>query len=36
MFGSRVLVPRRIDEHYVWLSHVSPEYLAEFPDWAPF
>ena len=31
--GSRVLVPRRIDKHFVWLSKVSPDYLAAFPDW---
>jgi len=31
--GSQVLVPRRIDKHFVWLSKVSPDYLAAFPDW---
>jgi hypothetical protein len=31
--GSQVLVPRRIDKHFVWLSRVSPDYLAAFPDW---
>ena len=30
MLGSRVLVVKRIDKHYVWLSHVSPKYLATF------
>jgi hypothetical protein len=24
--GSQVLVPRRIDKHFVWLSKVSPDY----------
>jgi hypothetical protein len=31
--GSQVLVPKRIDEHFVWLSRVSPDYLAKLPDW---
>jgi hypothetical protein len=31
-FGSRILVPARIDKHYIWLSKVSPEFLATFPD----
>jgi hypothetical protein len=31
--GSQVLVPKRIDKHFVWLSKVSPEYLATLPDW---
>jgi hypothetical protein len=31
--GSQVLVPKRIDEHFVWLSKVSPDYLAALPDW---
>jgi len=33
IIGSQVLVPRRIDEHYVWLSKVSPDILAELPNW---
>jgi hypothetical protein len=32
MVGSRVLVPARIDRHFIWLSKVSPLYLATFPD----
>jgi len=32
-FGSQVLVARRIDKHFVWLSKVSPDYLATLPDW---
>jgi hypothetical protein len=32
MFGSRILVPARIDKHFIWLSKVSPVYLATFPD----
>lgn len=33
VFGSRVLMPTRIDKHFIWLSKVSPDYLAEFRDW---
>ena len=32
MLGSRILVPARIDKHFIWLSKVSPAYLATFPD----
>jgi hypothetical protein len=32
--GSQVLAPRRIDKHFIWLSKVSPDYLAAFPDWS--
>jgi hypothetical protein len=31
--GSQVLVPKRIDNHFVWLNKVSPEYLETLPDW---
>ncbi len=31
MLGSRVLVPKRIDKTFIWLTNVSPEYLATFP-----
>lgn len=31
--GSQVLVPKRINQHFVWLGKVSPDYLAELPDW---
>jgi hypothetical protein len=30
-FGSRVLIPCRIDKNFIWLTKVSPEYLATFP-----
>jgi hypothetical protein len=33
--GSRVLVATRIDKNFIWLSKVSPEYLASFPEWTP-
>jgi hypothetical protein len=33
MIGSQVLVPIRIDKNFVWLKRVSPDYLAELPDW---
>ena len=32
--GAQVLVPNRIDKHFIWLKQVSPSYLAKFPDWA--
>jgi len=31
--GSQVLVLTRIDRRFVWLSKVSPDYLAVLPDW---
>jgi hypothetical protein len=31
--GAQVLVPQRINEHFVWLSKVSPDYLSKLPDW---
>ena len=31
---SRPVVPARIDDHYVWLKKIHPDYLAEFP-WLP-
>ena len=33
MIGSQVLVPIRIDKNFIWLKKVSPDYLAELPDW---
>jgi hypothetical protein len=33
MLGSQVLVPTRIDKHFIWLRRVSPDYLVELPDW---
>jgi len=33
VFGTKVLIPKRIDKHFVWLSKVSPGYLATLPDW---
>jgi hypothetical protein len=32
IIGSPVLVPARIDKHFIWLRKVSPAYLATFPD----
>ena len=29
---SKILVAARIDKNFIWLSKVSPEYLASFPD----
>jgi hypothetical protein len=31
--GAQVLVPNRIDKHFIWLKKVSPSYLAKLPDW---
>lgn len=28
---SRPVVPTRIDEHYVWMKKIHPDYLAQFP-----
>jgi hypothetical protein len=33
VFGSRVLVPKRIDREYVWLTGVAPALLETLPDW---
>jgi hypothetical protein len=30
--GSRILVPARIDKQFIWLTKLSPVYLASFPD----
>jgi hypothetical protein len=30
--GSRILVPGRIDKQFIWLTKLSPVYLASFPD----
>lgn len=32
-FGSRILVPKRIDKHFIHLTKVSPDYLATWPEW---
>jgi hypothetical protein len=32
MFRSRILIAARIDKHFIWLSKVSPIYLATFPE----
>ena len=32
LFGSRVLIPIKIDKHAVWLARVSPQYLAQYRD----
>lgn len=35
LYGCRVVYPKRIDDDYVWLRGVCPEYLAEY-DEPPF
>jgi hypothetical protein len=32
--GSQVAVPKKIDDRFVWIKNVSPEFLAELPGWA--
>jgi hypothetical protein len=37
IFGNiraRVVAPRKIDDHYVWLNGVNANYLEEFPELA--
>jgi hypothetical protein len=33
MSKARLVTPERITDRYVWLKGVTPEYLADFPDW---
>jgi hypothetical protein len=33
VIGSQVTPPKRIDKRFVWLSQVSPDYLAQLPAW---
>jgi hypothetical protein len=36
IYGSislRVVVPTKIDEHFVWIKGVNTNYLQEFPEW---
>lgn len=32
---ARVVVPQKIDDQYVYLIGVNPDYLQQFPDWQP-
>jgi hypothetical protein len=32
VLGSRVLLPTKIDQQFVWLAKVSPDYLGQFRD----
>lgn len=29
---TRVVVPKRIDDHYVWLHGIHDDYLQQFPE----
>ena len=29
----RVVVPTKIDNYFVWLKGVNPNYLEQFPEW---
>ena len=36
IFGTvtlRVVVPTKIDEHFVWIKGITPDYLRDFPQW---
>ncbi|MBV8555365.1 MAG: hypothetical protein JO116_07360 [Planctomycetaceae bacterium] len=33
VIGAQVTPPKRIDKRFVWLSRVSPDYLAQLPAW---
>ncbi len=33
VIGSRVVSPKRINSRFIWLKQVSPEYLADLPQW---
>jgi hypothetical protein len=33
VFAARVLVPARMDRHYIWLRRVGPKYLGSLPEW---
>jgi hypothetical protein len=36
IYGSvtlRVVVPTKIDDHFVWLKGITPDYLRDFPQW---
>jgi hypothetical protein len=30
---TRVVAPRKIDDHYVWLTGINADYLQQFPEW---
>jgi hypothetical protein len=31
---ARVVAPQKIDDQYVWLTGVTPQYLQQFPEWS--
>ncbi len=33
VIASQLVVPKKIDENFVWLKKVSPVFLATVPDW---
>jgi hypothetical protein len=36
IFGTvtlRVVVPTKIDDHFVWIKGITPDYLRDFPQW---
>lgn len=32
---TRVVAPKKIDDHYVWLTGLNANYLEPFPEWRP-
>lgn len=30
---TRVVTPKKIDDHYVWLNGINANYLEQFPEW---
>lgn len=35
IYGCRVIYPKYIDDHYVTIAGICPEFLASLPEWAP-
>jgi hypothetical protein len=33
LVAARLVTPAKIDERYIWLKGVHPDFLAELPDW---
>ena len=32
-YGSRLVHPKKIDEQFIWLKGVHPDFLAKYPEW---
>jgi hypothetical protein len=33
LIGCRLVYPKKIDDRFIWLKGVCPEYLADLPNW---